>query len=57
MAWILGSRNKDQMPNTSEPSADAEDHEAFDHEAVEKPEPYFKDETAPQGDEPTDSGT
>ena len=55
MAWILGSRNKDQVPDTSEPSADAEEHEAFDHEAVEKPEPYFKGDDAAERHEPTDS--
>ena len=57
MAWILGSRNKDQMPDTSDPSADADEHEAFDHEAVQKPEPYFKGDAAPEADEPADSAS
>ena len=47
---IVPRHNEERMPAPGSPPADGEEEDAFDHELVHKPQPYFPADDAPSTD-------
>jgi hypothetical protein len=48
---VVPKHNEERVPAPDDVPADAADADAFDHELVEAPQPYFPVDRAERGDE------